>query len=72
MEIFLWYAGKAEKSRLPILWAVPCKVPMEAWDADGRKTNGGNNMSVISMKQLLEAGVPYGHQTRRLTPKMAT
>jgi len=38
--------------------------------------NGGNNkedyfMSVISMKQLLEAGVHFGHQTRRWNPKMA-
>lgn len=28
-------------------------------------------MSVISMKQLLEAGVHFGHQTRRWNPKMA-
>ena len=28
-------------------------------------------MSVVSMKQLLEAGVHFGHQTRRLNPKMA-
>jgi small subunit ribosomal protein S2 len=39
--------------------------------------NGGitkrrtNIMSVISMKQLLEAGVHFGHQTRRWNPKMA-
>ena len=26
-------------------------------------------MSVISMKQLLEAGVHFGHQTRRWNPK---
>jgi small subunit ribosomal protein S2 len=39
--------------------------------------SGGNqtirrkqNMSVISMKQLLEAGVHFGHQTRRWNPKM--
>ena len=32
---------------------------------------GGNKMSVISMKQLLEAGVHFGHQTRRWNPKMA-
>ena len=30
-----------------------------------------NKMSVISMKQLLEAGVHFGHQTRRWNPKMA-
>ena len=29
------------------------------------------HMSVISMKQLLEAGVHFGHQTRRWNPKMA-
>ena len=27
--------------------------------------------NVISMKQLLEAGVHFGHQTRRWNPKMA-
>jgi len=29
------------------------------------------SMGVISMKQLLEAGVHFGHQTRRWNPKMA-
>ena len=33
--------------------------------------HGGIKMSVISMKQLLEAGVHFGHQTRRWNPKMA-
>lgn len=28
------------------------------------------NMAVVSMKQLLEAGVHFGHQTRRWNPKM--
>ena len=28
-------------------------------------------MSIVSMKQLLEAGVHFGHQTRRWNPKMA-
>jgi small subunit ribosomal protein S2 len=37
-----------------------------------KKTNGGVLiMAVISMKQLLEAGVHFGHQTRRWNPKMA-
>ncbi len=35
------------------------------------KTKGEKNMSVISMKQLLEAGVHFGHLTRRWNPKMA-
>jgi len=43
---------------------VGCKL--DAW---GGKTKE-NNMSVISMKQLLEAGVHFGHQTRRWNPKM--
>lgn len=28
-------------------------------------------MTVVTMKQLLEAGVHFGHQTRRWDPKMA-
>lgn len=32
--------------------------------------HGGKNMSVISMKALLEAGVHFGHQTKRWNPKM--
>jgi small subunit ribosomal protein S2 len=37
-----------------------------------KKTNirRKQKMSVISMKQLLEAGVHFGHQTRRWNPKM--
>ena len=35
------------------------------------QNHGGKKMSVISMKQLLEAGVHFGHQTRRWNPKMA-
>ena len=30
------------------------------------------NMSVISMKQLLEAGVHFGHQTRRFNENLST
>ena len=39
----------------------------------GKKLNKRRcfNMSVIAMKQLLEAGVHFGHQTRRWNPKMA-
>jgi small subunit ribosomal protein S2 len=38
--------------------------------AEDEKPLGGMKMSVISMKQLLEAGVHFGHQTRRWNPKM--
>jgi small subunit ribosomal protein S2 len=41
-------------------------------EAKGGKNKEGNpTMAVISMKQLLEAGVHFGHQTRRWNPKMA-
>ncbi|AFM42441.1 ribosomal protein S2 [Desulfosporosinus acidiphilus SJ4] len=40
--------------------------------AEGTKQKKvGMKMAVISMKQLLEAGVHFGHQTRRWNPKMA-
>ena len=35
-----------------------------------KNNHGGRKMSVVSMKQLLEAGVHFGHQTRRWNPKM--
>lgn len=31
---------------------------------------GDNDLAVVTMKQLLEAGVHFGHQTRRWNPKM--
>ncbi|MDF2882664.1 MAG: rpsB, partial [Clostridiaceae bacterium] len=41
------------------------------YEDNGGKNQEVKNMSVISMKQLLEAGVHFGHQTRRWNPKMA-
>ena len=37
-----------------------------------KQTKEIKQMAVVSMKQLLEAGVHFGHQTRRWNPKMAT
>ena len=37
----------------------------------GGITEGGQKMSIITIKQLLEAGVHFGHHTRRWNPKMA-
>ena len=37
----------------------------------GIKPEEETNMAVITMKQLLEAGVHFGHQTRRWNPKMS-
>jgi small subunit ribosomal protein S2 len=42
------------------------------WVTDrGGKNNRRTSMSQFNMKQLLEAGVHFGHQTRRWNPKMA-
>jgi small subunit ribosomal protein S2 len=49
-------------------------VPKEVFhrgESCGGKKQEGIIMAVISMKQLLEAGVHFGHQTRRWNPKMA-
>ena len=35
-----------------------------------KKTKGGMKMTVVSMNYLLEAGVHFGHQTKRWNPKM--
>src|SRR6185312_4403442 len=39
--------------------------------SEEHKTKEEIIMAVVSMKQLLEAGVHFGHQTRRWNPKMA-
>ena len=36
----------------------------------GKTTYGGKTMAYITMKELLEAGVHFGHQTKRWNPKM--
>ena len=50
------------------------RVPIRAF-TDLKRAEEQNqrryDMSVLSMKQLLEAGVHFGHQTRRWNPKMA-
>jgi small subunit ribosomal protein S2 len=38
--------------------------------AGGEVKTKEENMGYITMKQLLEAGVQFGHQTRRWNPKM--
>jgi small subunit ribosomal protein S2 len=43
---------------------------MRAAEEIKNQTGGAGKMAVISMKQLLEAGVHFGHQTRRWNPKM--
>jgi len=45
----------------------PCQVDEYGW----LKTGGKKMSQVILMKNLLEAGVHFGHQTRRWNPKMS-
>src|SRR5512141_3024277 len=48
------------------------RFPRELMVAEDQKllTGGYLTMAVISMKALLEAGVHFGHRTRRWNPKM--
>ena len=53
-------------------WRGRCQFGPKLKEAYRKKNQKGDRtMSVISMKQLLEAGVHFGHQTRRWNPKMA-
>src|SRR5690606_18919931 len=48
--------------------AGPPGVPALAWPR--RVAPEGRAMAVVTMRQLLESGVHFGHQTRRWNPKM--
>ncbi len=50
---------------------VPETVPVSKETGGRKNQTEEEKMSVISMKQLLEAGVHFGHQTKRWNPKMA-
>ena len=61
-----------DQTRGRIPEAVPNVVLLEVKShAEDNNQMEEEKMSVISMKQLLEAGVHFGHQTRRWNPKMA-
>ena len=45
-------------------------VPLASAGARRHTTRKGAALSVVSMRELLEAGVHFGHQTRRWNPKM--
>ena len=55
-------------TRLTVLCAISRLLRDESC---GGFLTGGAKMAVVSLKQLLEAGVHFGHQTRRWNPKMA-
>ncbi len=60
------------KTRMRICRRCRVTPSVVMFEAYGRKNQTEESkMSVISMKQLLEAGVHFGHQTRRWNPKMA-
>ena len=42
----------------------------EATDARRENRAAGGGVGAVSMRELLEAGVHFGHQTRRWNPKM--
>ncbi|MGN6301964.1 MAG: 30S ribosomal protein S2, partial [Angustibacter sp.] len=46
----------------------------QAWRSTGRprdnRATRTTGMAVVTMRQLLESGVHFGHQTRRWNPKM--
>jgi small subunit ribosomal protein S2 len=48
----------------------PAPAPEAAPVADGMAAALGHGGTAITMKQLLEAGVHFGHQTKRWNPKM--
>ncbi len=50
--------------------APPVETPAAAPPADGMAAALQSQGSAITMKQLLEAGVHFGHQTKRWNPKM--
>ena len=74
-------APKKHHTRITMLFCAPAGVESSLRACTMRAVRitvcGGKNnlevtiMAVISMKQLLEAGVHFGHQTRRWNPKMA-
>ena len=74
---FMLYYERCKKTRMRIPLRVPKseEIPSGLKGAENIRKNKNqmeeSNMSVISMKQLLEAGVHFGHQTRRWNPKMA-
>src|SRR5579864_6626581 len=48
------------------------RVPARDEGGGGETERGWNAVPVVTMKQLLEAGVHFGHQTRRWNPKMGS
>ena len=74
--VYMIYYTGLKKSRSLIFLMVPVRTSVHRCKEDMKRAEEKTKwryeiMSVISMKQLLEAGVHFGHQTRRWNPKMA-
>src|SRR5258708_36713931 len=46
------------------------REPGEVYDGRRQQPGGSPQMPAVTLKQLLEAGVHFGHQTSRWNPKM--
>ncbi|CCI83115.1 30S ribosomal protein S2 [Corynebacterium otitidis ATCC 51513] len=46
------------------------RPPRRGPETKRRELQGGTTMAVVTMRELLDAGVHFGHQTRRWNPKM--
>jgi small subunit ribosomal protein S2 len=76
----LWYTLRAEiliHTRRDALCDVPVLLKRTQQNRSQRRMIGGDahqrrsyDLSILAMKDLLEAGVHFGHQTRRWNPKM--
>ncbi len=67
--------SKIRTLTVPHLGALQMKKQEKRAESVGKrkrrmKPNGGVSMPVVTMKQLLEAGVHFGHRTQRWNPKM--
>jgi small subunit ribosomal protein S2 len=60
----------AEERHTPEFIALVSLGQMETRGQRGRRNKTGGDMPDISMKNMLEAGVHFGHQTHRWNPKM--
>src|SRR3970282_90738 len=49
---------------------VPPRAGRDRVDPGGGDNRKGQDMPVVTRRELLEAGVHFGHQTRRWNPKM--
>lgn len=65
----LWRRAERATPRFNTL-SVQTLVPARAGLESGRPQNEGLAMTVATMKELLEAGVHFGHYARRWNPKM--